>query len=101
METATDNDLLVKFQAVSQGPDRELLQKFLDILYERLEEEYDSEPLSSEELGMITNEKKKLLKRGNSSKSARITFWRNSGNHFYLKDNLNLSVSARSLKSEG
>jgi hypothetical protein len=54
METAPNKDLLVKFQAVSQGPDRELLQKFLDILFERLEEEYDSEPLSSEELAMIT-----------------------------------------------
>jgi hypothetical protein len=54
MEIVADNELLVKFRAVSQGPDRELLQKFLDILYERLEEEYDSEPLSPEELKMVT-----------------------------------------------
>jgi hypothetical protein len=54
METAADNELLVKFQAVAQGPDRELLQKFLDILYERIEEEYDSEPLLPEEIEMIT-----------------------------------------------
>ena len=54
METVADNELLEKFQAVSQGPDRELLQKFLDILYERIEEEYDSEPLSPEEIEMIS-----------------------------------------------
>ena len=54
METVADNELLEKFQAVSQGPDRELLQKFLDILYERIEEDYDSEPLSSEEIEMIS-----------------------------------------------
>lgn len=54
METVADNELLEKFQAVSQGPDRELLQKFLDILYERIEEEVDSEPLSSEEIEMIS-----------------------------------------------
>jgi hypothetical protein len=53
METASDNELLGKFQAVSQGPDRELLQKFLDVLYERIGEEYDSEPLSLEEVEMI------------------------------------------------
>ena len=54
MEKPADHELLVKFRAVSQGPDRELLQKFLDVLYERLGEEYDSEPLSPEELEMIT-----------------------------------------------
>lgn len=53
METVADNELLDKFRAVAQGPDRELLQKFLDVLYERIGEEYDAEPLSSEEIEMI------------------------------------------------
>jgi hypothetical protein len=30
-----------------------LLQKFLDVLYERIGEEYDTEPLSLEEIEMI------------------------------------------------
>jgi hypothetical protein len=54
METAADNELLNKFRAVAQGPDKELLQKFLDVLYERVGEEYDTEPLSQEEREMIT-----------------------------------------------
>ena len=54
METAADKELLDKFRAVSQGPDRELLQKFLDVLFERIGEQYDSEPLSPEEAEMIT-----------------------------------------------
>ena len=54
MGKAADRELLDKFRAVSQGPDRELLQKFLDVLYERIGEEYDSEPLSPEEAEMIT-----------------------------------------------
>lgn len=53
METAADNELLDKFRAVSQGPDRELLQKFLDVLYERIGGGYDAEPLSPEEIEMI------------------------------------------------
>jgi len=53
METATDNELLNKIRAVAQGPNRELLQKFLDVLYERIGEEYDTEPLSPEEVEMI------------------------------------------------
>jgi len=57
METAADNELLDKFRAVAQGPDRELLQKFLDVLYERIGEEYDAEPLSPEEIEMIAESK--------------------------------------------
>jgi hypothetical protein len=57
METASDNELFGKFRAVAQGPDRELLQKFLDVLYERIGEEYDTEPLSSEEMAMIAESK--------------------------------------------
>ena len=54
METAASSELLDKFLAVAQGPDRELLQKFLDVLYARIGEEYDTEPLSPEEREMIT-----------------------------------------------
>lgn len=54
METAASSELLDKFLAVAQGPDRELLQKVLDVLYERLGGEYDTEPLSPEEREMIT-----------------------------------------------
>jgi hypothetical protein len=53
MEKAADRELLDKFRAVSQGPDRELLQKFLDVLYERIGEDYDSDPISPEEAEMI------------------------------------------------
>lgn len=63
METAADNELLNKFRALSQGPDRELLQKFLDVLYERIGEEYDTEPLSPEEIEMI-NESQGQFGRG-------------------------------------
>jgi hypothetical protein len=63
METAGDNELLNKFKAVVRGPDRDLLQKFLDVLYERVGEEYDAEPLSPEEIEMI-NESEGQFQRG-------------------------------------
>jgi len=63
METATDNELLNKFRAIAQGPDRDLLHKFLDVLYERIREEYDTEPLSPEEIEMVT-ESEGQFKRG-------------------------------------
>ena len=63
MDTAADKELLDKFRAVSQGPDRELLQKFLDVLFERIGEEYDSEPLSPKEAEMIT-ESEEQFERG-------------------------------------
>ena len=63
METAGENELLNKFKAVVRGPDRDLLQKFLDVLYERVGEEYDTEPLSPEEIEMI-NESEGQFQRG-------------------------------------
>jgi hypothetical protein len=63
MEAAADNELLDKFRAVVQGPDRELLEKLLDVLYERIGEEYDTEPLSPEEMEMIT-ESEEQFERG-------------------------------------
>jgi hypothetical protein len=53
METMLDNELFDKFQAVVKGPDKELLKNFINILYERIEEEYDTEPLSPEEVEMV------------------------------------------------
>ncbi|MEW6659679.1 MAG: hypothetical protein AB1424_13550 [Thermodesulfobacteriota bacterium] len=44
MEPAGDNELLDKFKAVVRGPDKDLLQRFLDVLYERVGEECDAEP---------------------------------------------------------
>jgi hypothetical protein len=48
------DDLIVKFNRVSQGPDGPLLLSLLDILYERLSElEYDDQHLSVEDLEAI------------------------------------------------
>jgi hypothetical protein len=44
-------DLIAKIKAIAQGPNAELLSKLVDVLYER--EQYDDEPLSSEELAAI------------------------------------------------
>ena len=47
METAGEGDLLTKVRLVAQGPDGDLLKKFVDLLYNR-QEAYDTEPLSPE-----------------------------------------------------
>ena len=54
MDVAID-ELIDKIKAISRGPNADLLRKFIDILYERgqLQEEYDDEPLSPEELKAI------------------------------------------------
>jgi hypothetical protein len=54
MEHAID-DLLNKIKAIAQGPNADLLRKFVDVLYERepVQEQYDDEPLSPEELAAI------------------------------------------------
>jgi hypothetical protein len=46
-------DLVAKFISVARGPDGDLLLNLLDVLYERIGEEYDREPLSPEEIEMI------------------------------------------------
>jgi hypothetical protein len=57
MEPTNSSDLLQKFQAVTQGPDGDLLINLLDILYARItEKEYDDQYLSPDDL--------EALKRG-------------------------------------
>ncbi len=54
MEAALD-DLMDKIKAIAQGPNAELLRKLVDVLYERepVQEQYDEEPLSPEELAAL------------------------------------------------
>ena len=54
MEHAID-DLMNKIKAIAQGPNADLLRKFVDVLSERepVQEQYDDEPLSPEELAAI------------------------------------------------
>ena len=54
METAID-DLVVKVKAIAQGPNADLLLRLVDMLYERekVQEQYDEEPLAPEELAAI------------------------------------------------
>jgi len=54
METAID-DLVVKVKAIAQGPNADLLLRLVDMIYERerVQEQYDDEPLSPEELAAI------------------------------------------------
>jgi hypothetical protein len=64
METGSDNKLLDKFRAVAQGPDGDLLLNLLDVLYDRIAEmEYDTEPLSPEEMEMMS-ESERQFERG-------------------------------------
>ncbi len=64
MEAAID-DLMNKVKAIAQGPNAELLQKLVDVLYQQTEqrEEYDEEPFSAEDLAAI-KEGEEALKRG-------------------------------------
>jgi hypothetical protein len=41
METAID-DLVTKVKAIAQGPDADILKGFVDLLFDRVEEEYFS-----------------------------------------------------------
>ena len=52
METAID-DLLQKVRLIAETPKGDLLRQLVDLLYERLEEEYDTEPLTAEDLEAI------------------------------------------------
>jgi hypothetical protein len=64
MEPAID-DLLTKVKAIAQGPHADLLRKLVDVLYERepIQEQYDDEPLSPEELSAI-EEAEEAKRRG-------------------------------------
>jgi hypothetical protein len=52
MEAAID-DLLHKVRLIAETPKGDLLRQLVDLLYERLEEEYDTEPLTDEDLEAI------------------------------------------------
>ena len=59
METAID-DLLHKVRLIAETPNGELLRQLVDLLYERLEEEYDLEPLTDEDLEAIRRGKEDI-----------------------------------------
>ena len=63
MEAPLD-DLLAKVKAIAQGPNADLLRRLVDLLYERkkVQEEYDEEPLSPEELAAV-QEAEEAMKR--------------------------------------
>jgi len=52
MEASLD-DLLAKVRVIAETPRGDLLRQIVDLLYERLEEEYDDEPLTTEDLKAI------------------------------------------------
>jgi hypothetical protein len=64
METAID-DLVVKVKSIAQGPNADLLLRLVDMLYERekVQEQYDEEPLAPEELAAI-EEAEEAKRRG-------------------------------------
>ena len=59
METAID-DLLHKVRLIAETPQGELLRQLVDLIYERLEEEYDLEPLTGEDLKAIRRGKEDI-----------------------------------------
>jgi hypothetical protein len=59
VETAID-DLLQKVRLIAETPKGDLLRQLVDLLYERLEEEYDMEPLTEEDLVAIRRGKEGL-----------------------------------------
>ena len=59
METAID-DLLHKVRLIAETPKGELLRQLVDLLYERVEEEYDLEPLTDEDLKAIRRGKEDI-----------------------------------------
>jgi predicted transcriptional regulator len=52
METAID-DLLNKVRLIAETPRGELLRQIVDLMYEIIAEEYDTEPLTEEDLEAI------------------------------------------------
>ncbi|MGO9620616.1 MAG: hypothetical protein ACLPT6_04335 [Desulfobaccales bacterium] len=62
MEKFIDRELIAKFRAVIQGPDADLLIRFVDLLYHR-DEVYDDEPLTEEDRAAI-REGKEAIRRG-------------------------------------
>lgn len=62
MEKQIDRGLITKFKAVLQGPDADLLIRFVDLLYRR-DEAYDDEPLTAEDWAAI-REGQEAIRRG-------------------------------------
>jgi hypothetical protein len=56
METAID-DLLNKVRLIAETPKGDLLRQIVDLIFDRLEEEYDTEPLSEEDMAAIRRAK--------------------------------------------
>jgi len=59
MEEHIDRELIDKFKAVLQGPDADLLIRFVDLLYHR-DEGYDDEPLTEEDWAAIRQGKEEI-----------------------------------------
>jgi hypothetical protein len=62
MAKPIERDLITKFKAVLQGPDADLLIRFVDLLYHR-DEGCDDEPLTAEDWAAI-REGKEAIHRG-------------------------------------
>lgn len=62
MEKQINRELITKFKAILQGPDADLLIRFVDLLYHR-DEAYDDEPLTEEDWAAI-REGKDAIRRG-------------------------------------
>lgn len=62
MQKDIDQEFLAKFKVVVQGPDADLLIKFVDLLYKRYEE-HEEEPLTEEDWAAI-REGKEAIRRG-------------------------------------
>jgi hypothetical protein len=69
METGIDN-LLHKVRLIAGTPKGELLRQLVDLIYDRLEEDYDTEPLSEEDLEAISRAKEDI-------KHGRVISWDN------------------------
>jgi len=63
MEDLVDHELIEKFKAVLQGPDADLLIRFVDLLYRR-DEAFDDEPLTPEDWAAI-REGQEAIRQGN------------------------------------
>jgi hypothetical protein len=59
METTID-DLMAKVRVIAATHRGELLRQIVDLMYERLEEEYDTEPLTKEDLAAIQRAKEDI-----------------------------------------
>jgi len=62
MQKDIDQEFFAKFKVVVQGPDADLLMKFVDLLYKRYEE-HDEEPLTEEDWAAI-QEGREAIRRG-------------------------------------